>query len=336
MRTSSTFKPSFWTGESGRKLRGNKPAQVLAAYLMTSPHGTMIGLYYESRVSILHESGLTDEEFDTAMPQISEIALYDEAKGLVYLPNGAEHQMGETLSVRDKKRGAVLSQLKIYRRHPFVSKWIERYYEPYHLAHDGISLPKPPQVSPSDAPSMGHARVVHAPDPRSDPRSGSDPKETGGEGDVAPIVADLQTRARMWVRDPQSASLQYPRPEQWSEMTELNHLVADAFGTEPDTLTGFGKDGRLDPRVDTVLRRWAEGTEQARLRAAIRGASLDELIRTKPTLQSLVTILKDGNAVDKYCRLAKSKSPAAGAKSNAERLSPEAAERRRRYRAGEI
>lgn len=120
-------------------------------------------------------------------------------------------------------------------------------------------------------------------------------------------------------------------------MTELNDLVASTFGVEPDTLTGIGKSGSLDGRVQVVLERWAEGTEQARLREAVRGASHSDLIRSKPELQSLMTILKDSNAVDKYVRLARSKEPKVN-KSNRETLTPDAAEARRsrRDRAGEF
>ena len=139
----------------------------------------------------------------------------------------------------------------------------------------------------------------------------------------------------MWVRDPFRATHQYPRPEQWSEMTELNDLLAETFGSEPDTLTGFNH-GKLDIRVQTVLERWSEGIDQARMRETIRGAAHSDLIRSKPELQSLLTIFKDGNAVDKYCRLARSKSPSASSKSNNERLTAEARERRRKFRAGEI
>jgi len=90
-------------------------------------------------------------------------------------------------------------------------------------------------------------------------------------------------------------------------MVELNTLVAETFGFEPDVFRNSG-----DLRVLTVLARWAEGHPQARLRQAIRGAKQNDLIASKPDLQNLATILKDSVAVDKYCRLAKSKdSPVA-------------------------
>lgn len=338
MRTTAAIKPRFWSSGSGRQLRGKPHAQVLALYLMSSPHSTMIGLYYEPLISILHETGLTEDQFREALPLVKEIARFDEEHGLVFLPNGAEHQIGETLSVRDKKRPAILSQLRTYGKHPFVTEWVSRYYLAYDLAHDGIqdpSQPKPlrsPFEAPSqNAPSKGHARPLHAPDPRSDPRSDPIRESSSGSGEEPPLVADLQTRSRLWVRDPFKASHQYPQPEQWSEMTELNGLMASAFGTEPDTLTGFN-NGHMDGRVQVVLQRWAEGVEQPRMREAIRGAALDELIRSKPQLQSLATVFKDGNAVDKYCRLAKSKtSNGLPRRDNRSVLTPEALAKREAF-----
>jgi hypothetical protein len=149
-------------------------------------------------------------------------------------------------------------------------------------------------------------------------------------------VADLRHRAQLWQKDPFAASLQYPNPELWAETIELNTLVATTFGCEPDLLAASDGHGRFDSRVKTLIERWADGVPQARMRQAIRGASSDELIKSKPQLQSLQTIFKDGNAVDKYCRLAKSTVTAAPAdRTNRVTLTPEAAEKRRKFLAGE-
>ena len=56
------------------------------------------------------------------------------------------------------------------------------------------------------------------------------------------------------------------------------------------------------------------------MRDAVRSTALDESIKNRPQLQSMQTIFKDGNAIDKYCRLAKSKKPAPPRGPNAGRL----------------
>lgn len=333
MRTQASIVPTFWTGGSGAKLRGKSDAQVLAFYLMTSPLSSMLGLYYESLHSILHHTGLTEAAFREALPLVSEIALYDEEAALVFLPEGSCYQLGPTLSAGDKKRKGLLSQLKVYRNHDFVRRWVERYYDCYNLSQDGITKPL---RSPFEAPSKGHARTVHAPETEAEAEAETDPISEARAGAGAPIIVSLRERSQAWVRDPMAASMSYPNPHLWTETLELVALVATTFGIEPDALRPPGRNGSLDGRVQLVLERWAEGVDQARMRQAVRGAKHSDLIAGKPELQSLQTIFKDGNAVDKYCRLAKSKDhPATQDKSNRVTLTPEAAEKRRKFLAGE-
>ncbi len=330
MRTQCTFHPTFWTRGSGKKLRGDSDAQVLAIYFMNSPQSTMIGLYYEPLISILHNTGLSEEAFRRVLPKVAEIALYDESESLVYLPNGAERQIGETLSIKDNKRKAILAQLKVYGNHEFVKQWLEKYYDPYNFSYEGITKPlRSPFVAPSTP-------LLEAPDPRSDPSPRSDPREKADVGSEVPIIASLQVRAQTWVRNPMMATLSYPDPHRWYEALELRDLVASTFGIEPDTLQPPTANGSLDTRVRMLLERWAEGTDQARMRLAIRGAKNNDLIAGKPELQSLQTIFKDANAVDKYCRSAKAATAAGPVdKSNRVKLTPEATEKRRKFLAGE-
>lgn len=333
MRTEVRLKPTFWTRGSGKRLRGNSDAQVLAVYLMSSPHSTMVGIYYESLVTILHNTGLSDAAFRSALPLISEIAQYDEEESLVYLPGGAEHQIGETLATSDRKRKSILSQLKSYGKHHFVRAWVERYYEQYSLAHDGIQKPL---RYPFEAPSIPLSTITNAPDPDPSPIPDPDPdprSENGGCGDEPPLVASLPERARLWVKDPNLATLAYPNPHQWSEALELSQLVASTFKHDrADDLKPPSANGSLDSRVRILLERWSEGTDQARMRQAIRGAKQTEWIAAKPELQSLQTIFKDANAVDKYCRAAKGREPTPPSKANVERISAETKEARRKFR----
>lgn len=329
MRTQATIIPTFWTRGSGKKLRGDADAQVLALYLMTSPHSTMVGIYYSSLVTILDETGLTEARFRAALPKVSEIALYDEQEGLVYLPEGAAHQIGETLTTGNKIRKSVLSQLEVYGNHAFVLRWLDRYHEPYNLSHEGI---KKPLQSPFDAPSMGHARVVHAPDPRSDPDPNPHPREKPESGAEPPVVASLEARAKLWVKDPMLAQLTYPDPNRWTEMVELLKILGETFGYVADPIRVSSDRG-----CRNVLARWAEGNDQARMRQAVRGSVNAQNIRDKPEHQTLATIFTDADCVSKYARLAKSGGDGAPRdKSNKVKLTPEAAEKRRKFQAGEF
>ena len=58
MREYSKITPQFWLGSTGKKLRGHTEAQIVATYLLTSPHANMLGLYYLPKMFISHETGL--------------------------------------------------------------------------------------------------------------------------------------------------------------------------------------------------------------------------------------------------------------------------------------
>ncbi len=347
MRTYGSIAPTFWTRGSGKKLRGKPFAQVLALYFMTGSATNMIGLYYMPRTTILHDTGIPEAELAPALAEVAAVGIahYDPENELVYLPEGARYQIGEVLKPKDTKRKPIISALKLYGNHPFVLQWVNRYYDAYSLSLDGIPRPEKSVPIPQ---SMGHRMgdIVLSDTPGSD-LIGSDPvlsqnQETtlGASPPTVdpPLVADLKVRAAVWARDPFGASLKYPNPELWAETIELNNLVAMVFGSDPDTLSQSDRHGKIDPRVKVLIERWAEGVPQDRMRLAVRGAALDEFIRDRPTLQSIVTIFKDANAVDKYCRQAKSKAPnqAVANKSNRVRLSPEALEIKRKRAAGEL
>lgn len=358
MRTQVTLIPTFWTRGSGKKLRGNPVAQVLALYLMSAPASTYVGIYYLTIITIVNETGLTEAQVRETLPLVSDIAQYDEQAELVFLPECSRINIGESMSVTDKKRKNVLAQLKIHGKHPFVAQWIERYYGPYHLSNDGIAHPTEGASKGlplnSHPPSKGHARTVHAPDTETASETRSDPissrgspgspaptvpaERPVGEAPIAvpappaadePLVASLQQRAQLWVRDPFRATHTYPQPHRWTELLELQALVASVFGIEQDEIRN-----EADLRCKAVLERWAEGIDQARCRLAIRGARHDELTAGKPTLQNLKFIFRDSNAVDGYVRLAKSKGSAGEPRdrSNRTRKTAEAIEKERAFR----
>ena len=342
MRSYAQIVPTFWTRGSGKKLRGKPYAQVLAIYFMTGPTANMIGLYYVPRITILNDTGIPESELEAALKAVADvqIAFYDPVDELVYVPECATYQVGQVLKPGDTKRKTILAILKIHGNHPFALQWLARYYEPYGFARDGL---RHPNSRVSDTPSIPH-QIPHVALPYTpgSVRFGSSDLSESGAGaaaptEQAPIVADLQTRSQLWAKDPFAASLQYPNPELWTETIELNTLVATTFGNAPDALGAADAHGHLDSRVKVLLDRWAAGVPQARMRQAIRGAGEDDLIRSKPTLQSLQTIFKDGNAVDKYCRLAKADGggSAARSRSNKTKLTAEAAETRRKFLLGE-
>src|SRR3954470_15258185 len=110
MRDYAIVAPRFWNGPTGRKIKGaGRDAQVLALYLFTGPSATMMGLYYLPLPTLCHEAGFTPEEARVTLAVLAaeEFAFYDEEAELVWVPEAAAHQIGETLKPGDKRRDGV-------------------------------------------------------------------------------------------------------------------------------------------------------------------------------------------------------------------------------------
>jgi hypothetical protein len=105
MRDYSVIVPSFWIGETGKKLRGDVNAQVLALYLMTCPHSTMTGVFHCPILYMAHETGLTMEGATKALARLSEEGFceYDEVSECVFVVRMAAYQIAESLKPGDKR-----------------------------------------------------------------------------------------------------------------------------------------------------------------------------------------------------------------------------------------
>ncbi len=136
----------------------------------------------------------------------------------------------------------------------------------------------------------------HAPDQAvSDPEATSQP--VGSPGARA-ATTPLQTRAASWLRDPQAAAFSDPQPEKWPDSVRLVAVLAEVFGGPAQPIRGSG-----DPRMRVLLTHWAEGRTTDELEQAIRGAGRDEHLLKNPQLQTLTTVLRDANQVDRFTRL---------------------------------
>lgn len=148
MRDYGTIAPQFWIGTTGKRLRGDKDAQLLAAYLPTSPHASATGVYHCPVLYMAHETGLTIEEASKALRRLIEEGFceYDEASETVFVIKMAEHQVGETVKPADK-------------RHAWLKKELEKMpkaFKTRFLAIYGVAfnLVDPSQnASPSEDPS---------------------------------------------------------------------------------------------------------------------------------------------------------------------------------------
>src|SRR5688572_23727616 len=100
MRSFGIVSPQFWTGRTGKEIqRASKDAVILAAYLMTSPHSHMCGLYYVSKQYIMYDTSLTLREVTKALAVLAALpsgafALYDEDSNYIWVPSMMYWQVG--------------------------------------------------------------------------------------------------------------------------------------------------------------------------------------------------------------------------------------------------
>lgn len=105
MRDYGVVSPKFWIGDTGKALRGNAPAQVLALYLMTCPHANMIGVFHCPVLYMAHETGLGMEGASKALQSLIEAGYctYDEASETVFVHRMAAYQVAESLKAGDNR-----------------------------------------------------------------------------------------------------------------------------------------------------------------------------------------------------------------------------------------
>lgn len=125
----------FWTGETGRAIRGDAAAQVVAAYLMTSPHANMLGFYYLPVSYIATDTGIPLEGASKALQRLcdGQFCGYDYQSEVVWVFNMAERQIGESLEPKDKRVISIGREYESIPNNTFLQAFFDKYGKPYHL-----------------------------------------------------------------------------------------------------------------------------------------------------------------------------------------------------------
>jgi hypothetical protein len=144
--------PLFWTGNTGKLLRTDRDAQVVAIYLMTSPHSHQTGLYYLPKMYLAHETGIPLEGACKALERLAEdsFCVYDDASEWIWVREMAAWQIGTGLKPLDKRCEGVHKYLESVPKLPFLGEFVERYEDDFHLA----TTP-----TPSKGPPEGHSLI---------------------------------------------------------------------------------------------------------------------------------------------------------------------------------
>ncbi len=223
MRDYGVVSPRFWIGETGKKLRGNHEAQLLALYLMTSPHANMIGVFHCPVLYMAHETGLSMEGASKALASLIEAGYcsYEESSETVFVHRMAAFQIAEQIKPSDKRAGWVVKEWQNIASDVIRAEFFAIYSESF-------NLPKQGQIdSPLEAPSKTHR---------------SQEQEQEQEQDIdAPSAAPKSPRGT-------SLRADWELPDDWKAWAERERPDLDAANVA-DSFRDFwiakpGKDGR--------------------------------------------------------------------------------------------
>lgn len=150
MRQYGTVSPLFWTGKTGKRLRSDRDAQLVALYLMTNPHSHQTGLYYMPVMYLANETGIPLEGASKALQKLEAegFCRYDQDTEWVWVCEMAAWQIGTGLKATDKRVLGVQQYLESAPDLPFTKSFVTRYAEDFHLSQT-------PQKRDSEAPSKG-------------------------------------------------------------------------------------------------------------------------------------------------------------------------------------
>lgn len=188
MREFGKVSPQFWVGETGKSIRGDFEAQIVALYLMTSPHSRAIGIFYCPVHYMAHETGLTIEGAWKGLRRLieAEFCEYDEASETVFVVKMAAHQIGDDLKPTDKRLIGVQKEVRNLPESRLKSSFLRVYGVAFSLVEAGKK-------------TKGHRRGIEAP---SKLKQG----EGEGEGEEKTSSDDKSTDgfARFWESWPKS------------------------------------------------------------------------------------------------------------------------------------
>jgi len=137
MREYSKVSPVFWTGETGRYLRkAGSEAQIVCLYLITGPTANMIGLYELPLPLLAHHTGLTLEGASKGLRRGFEggFCKYHEPSEMVWIPEMARYQIGESVSVADNRHKAIIKELFLVSKSVFLPEFLQKYGQAYSIS----------------------------------------------------------------------------------------------------------------------------------------------------------------------------------------------------------
>lgn len=138
MRDYAKVAPTFWTGRTGRQLRSNPEAQIVAMYLMTCPHANMIGVFHCPLIYISHETGLPLEGASKGLQSLIEAGFcsFEADIELVWVHEMARFQAGDSLKANDNRVTGIRKAFESIPQSLIRQGFHRRYREAFHLPEE--------------------------------------------------------------------------------------------------------------------------------------------------------------------------------------------------------
>jgi hypothetical protein len=136
MRKYGSIPTSFWPDDMGPLVKGNPLAISMIAYLMSSPHSNMIGVYRLPLEYVKYDTGFSESSIREALDLLkkSDFCLYDEIAQTIYIPEYASIQVAPALSPKDNRHSAVQREVNQIRHVEFKRLFMARYGKAFHLS----------------------------------------------------------------------------------------------------------------------------------------------------------------------------------------------------------
>jgi len=158
MRKYSSITPKFWIGKTGRKLRGDISAKLVAAYLLSCPNNDMTGVFYCPLCQISAETGLPLEAPSVPLPspfqgplkgirealetlEREDFAIYDYESEYVFVKKMALFQIAPELKPTDKRVTGIRTAIESMPDN-FKHLFIKEYNECFNLGFKDIPSPE--------------------------------------------------------------------------------------------------------------------------------------------------------------------------------------------------
>ena len=158
MRKYSSITHKFWIGKTGRKLRCDISAKLVAAYLLSCPNNDMTGVFYCPLCQISAETGLPLEAPSVPLPspfqgplkgirealetlQREDFAIYDYESEYVFVKKMALFQIAPELKPTDKRVTGIRTAIESMPDN-FKYLFIKEYNECFNLGFKNIPSPE--------------------------------------------------------------------------------------------------------------------------------------------------------------------------------------------------